>query len=64
MSSNAKAIEVLLRTRAFVVKRVGEVTGDEPPSDAQYFGKGQVSWGKHNGPEKAWRLAKLKANFK
>ena len=55
---------MLLRTKAYVVKRVGETTGDEPASEVAYFGKGQVSWGKHSGPVSAWRLAKLKANFK
>ncbi|CAK9041192.1 unnamed protein product, partial [Durusdinium trenchii] len=52
----AQAIEVLCKTRAFVVKRVGgHVEGQTS--------KGQVSWSKFPTVQAAWEAAKLRANF-
>ena len=48
-----KAIEVLLKARAFVVKRLG---GQEQDGDAA--AKGQYTWAKHGGAFKCWEVCK------
>lgn len=55
--SAAQAVEVLLRQRAYVVKRVGNGEGMANGST------GQVSWKKH-GATGGWMIAKVKANWK
>ena len=52
----SEAIEVLLRTKAYVVKRGG---GDQKLED----GARQWTWSKHGGAVKAWALAKEAANW-
>lgn len=50
-----EAIEVLVFTKAFVVKRT-TATGDKGRV-------GQVTWSKFNGVENAWLEAKTRAGF-
>ena len=50
----AKAVEVLLRSRAFVVKRT---------SDNSESGKGQVTWSKFPSVADAWSEAKRRSGF-
>jgi len=60
----AQAIEVLLANRAFVVKRVGLISGQDdsgaPPADRK---SGQVTWSKYKTTGAAWEIAKQRANF-
>jgi hypothetical protein len=51
--ASAQAIEVLLKCRAFVVKR----------SAADQGVKGQITWAKVGGVEKAWAMAVERAGF-
>lgn len=54
-----KAIEVLLRNKAFVIKKVapsGEGASVPTP-------KGQLTWSKFGGVAGAWEVAKEKANW-
>ena len=54
LTSGPSCIEVLLRQKAFFVKRVGgEGTGP----------KGQVSWKSNGGSWAAWRIATQRAGF-
>lgn len=47
---------MLVRTRAFVVKRLGKA------EDWDNVGQtGQISWAKNGGPKKSWEIAKAKA---
>lgn len=55
-----KAIEVLLKTRAFVVKRCGEVSNEEAASKQR---PGQVTWSRYETVEEAWEEAKKRASF-
>ncbi|CAK8988089.1 30S ribosomal protein S6 [Durusdinium trenchii] len=52
------AIEVLLKQRAYVVKRLSS----DLPADAN-AGKGQVTWSKYGGPVLAWQEATRRAGF-
>lgn len=66
VSHSSEVIEVLAFTRAFVVKRVGEVSKkgqDAFKGVPQKERMGQVSWKKNGGAAKAWVLAKKRANF-
>ena len=54
----AQAIEVLLKNRAFVVKRL---PADMPPSADNR--KGQVTWSKYESVLAAWNDAKFRAGF-
>ena len=51
--ASAQAIEVLLKCRAFVVKRSATDQGV----------KGQITWAKVGGVEKAWAMAVERAGF-
>ena len=59
----AQVLEVLCRTRAFVVKKLGQVDGDDDET-RRGLQKGQVTWNKFKGPVPAWEEAKKRANFK
>ena len=61
VSAWAKAIEVLLKSRAFVVKRLDESVASG--SDDRK-GLGQVTWSKYGGPARAWVVAASRAGFK
>lgn len=50
-----EAIEILLRNRAYVVKRVGTEDG-AGSGDRSLKGK-QYTWSKHGGPMEAWDKA-------
>ena len=61
-----EVIEVLAFTKAFVVKKVGELSKksqDALKGAPQKERLGQVSWKKQGGVAKAWKLAKMRANF-
>ena len=55
---HAKAIVILLRSKAYVVKKIPDMKVPEGE-----FCPGQVSWSKHQGPVNAWNVAKTKAMF-
>ena len=60
----AQAIEVLLKTKAFVVKRLP--TDEQATSSSDSKGEqrlGQISWGKFGGPANAWSIAVTRAGF-
>ena len=59
MFQRPKAIEVLLRNQAFVVKRFGEVDG--PAQDT--LKKGQVTWKKFPSVLDAWKEAISRSGF-
>ena len=44
---------MLLANRAFVVKRVGMISGQEDAGAPSNTGSGQVTWSKHKGPSAA-----------
>lgn len=50
----AKAIEILLKCRAFVVKRTGAGSNGKP---------GQLTWSKYPSVGEAWDAAKARAAF-
>ena len=52
-SASAQAIEVLLKNKAFVVKRCASDQGV----------KGQITWAKVGGIEEAWAMAVERAGF-
>lgn len=52
---SAKAIEVLCKNGAYVIKRC--VEGCDKPSSAQ------VTWSRYNGPAAAWAEAKQRAGL-
>ena len=52
-----KAVEVLMRQRAFVVKKIGSGAA------SANAGRGQITWSKFNSPAEAWAAAKEKANW-
>ena len=56
--SFSEAIEVLVFSRAFVVKKFGRGAVEKTSLKT-----GQVTWAKHGGPGPAWELAKQRANF-
>lgn len=51
-----EAIEVLLKTKAFVCKKVASTSGDDLQT-------GQVTWSRHPDVESAWNAAKLRCGF-
>ena len=53
----AQAIEVLLKARAYVVKRSDEAKAAERNC------LGQVTWSKYGGPSDAWVVAATRAGF-
>lgn len=69
----AKAIEVLLKTRAFVVKRLASSvpTDGKAASSSDSVGYapnqqqrlGQITWGKFGGASNAWSIAVMRAGF-
>ena len=59
----AQAIEVLLKSRAYVVKRLASAEMDSL-ADQEIRGRlGQVTWSKYGGPSKAWTVAVSRAGF-
>ncbi|CAJ1360058.1 unnamed protein product [Effrenium voratum] len=56
-SNNNAAIEVLLKCRAFVVKRVGQGSAS---ADCR---KGQLTWSKFDSVAEAWGAAKARGNW-
>eukprot|EP00435_Cladocopium_sp_Y103_P029053 s1416_g7.t1 len=56
----SEAIEVLLRARAFVIKRVASEDGSSSGSSAAYR---QFTWSKHGGPTNSWNVAKEAAGW-
>ena len=52
----AQVIEVLLKTRAYIVKRCCTSMADKSQ-------QGQVTWGKFGGPVHAWHVAVERAGF-
>ena len=56
---------MLVASKAYVVKKVGSTNGRAGADDAEAapVKSGQVTWSKNGGPEKAWSLAKHRANF-
>lgn len=53
---------MLLKSRAYVIKRLDEVDGAMGSGDTP--GKlGQVTWSKYGGPSKAWAVAVARAGF-
>lgn len=63
----AQAIEVLVVAKAYVIKKNGVISGTTAAAgDGETNGPTksvQISWAKNNGPERAWELAKHRANF-
>ena len=55
-----EAVEVLLRARAFVIKRVASEDGASAGSCTSYR---QFSWSKHGGPTNSWNLAKVASGW-
>lgn len=55
-----EAVEVLLRARAFVIKRVASEDGASAGSCTSYR---QFSWSKHGGPTNSWNLAKVSCGW-
>jgi hypothetical protein len=53
-------VEVLLKTKAFVVKRTASSDDVEKPS---LLKKGQVTWSKFPNVQAAWQEAKTRAGF-
>ena len=53
----SKAIEVLLKNRAFCVKRIGNNAGE----GFDHKKKGQYTWNVHGGIDKTWEIAKQAA---
>lgn len=54
--SAAQAIEVLLKTKAYIVKKLAK--------DFEDSGRvGQVTWSKYKGPQSAWEEAKNRSGF-
>lgn len=64
-NNDFKAVEVLLSAKAFVVKKIGNVSGGKPTDDGQRPANAtrQITWSKHGGPAKAWQIAKEISNF-
>ena len=56
-----QVIEVLLRSKAFVVKKIGSGL---QPSEESGFTRGQITWSRFSSVGVAWETAKLKANYK
>ena len=54
----AQVIECLLKIRAFTVKKL---TANPEKSEDPTLKRGQVSWGKHDGVNSAWKEAKRRA---
>ena len=54
-----EAIEVLLKAKAFVVKRVGGGSEEEDHSDV----KGQYTWSKHGGVSNCWDVVRKAARW-
>ena len=55
---SAQVIECLLKTRAFIVKKV---TANPEKSEDPTLKRGQVTWNKYDGPSGAWQEAKRRA---
>eukprot|EP00438_Fugacium_kawagutii_P003263 Skav236364 [mRNA] locus=scaffold1770:8680:18124:+ [translate_table: standard] len=55
------AVEVLLANRAYVVKKIGCIPGEEATSSSSK--PTQVTWSKYNGAAHAWLIAKQWAKF-
>ena len=54
----------MLANRAFVVKKIGVITGNTVGDEASEQNvTGQISWSKHDSPARAWEVAKHRANF-
>ena len=56
IAPHPEAVEVLLRARAFVIKRVVSEDGASSGSCTSYR---QFSWSKNGGPANSWNLAKV-----
>lgn len=61
MAAVAQAIEVLLKARAYVVKRLESSV--ECTSEESKARLGQITWSKYGGPIKAWSVAASRAGF-
>eukprot|EP00435_Cladocopium_sp_Y103_P054911 s488_g18.t1 len=59
-SPQGGAIEVLLKQRAYVVKRLDDSVASGPDDKS---GLGQVTWSKYGGASKAWAVAASRAGF-
>ena len=54
----------MLANKAFVVKKVGVITGNIAGAEASAQNvTGQITWSKHDSPARAWEVAKHRANF-
>lgn len=62
-NNDFKALEVLLSSKAFVIKKVGNISGGEPADEGTATTTRQITWSKHGGPAKAWQIAKRVSNF-
>jgi len=62
-SRSGAALEVLLSSKAFVIKKVGNISGGEPADEGTATTTRQITWSKHGGPAKAWQIAKRVSNF-
>ena len=53
----------MLANTAFVVKKVGVITGNSGGEASEKAVTGHISWSKHDSPARAWEIAKHRANF-
>lgn len=58
-----QAIEVLLKNKAFVVKRIGAPANGEENTDSEGGRTGQITWAKSGGCEASWVKAKTIAKW-
>jgi len=59
-----EAIEVLLKSKAYVVKRLDASDPSGSDGQSQKEKLGQVTWSKFGGPTKAWNVAATRAGFR